>query len=79
MSGVTTADTKPGTDPSCRARKARRQITSNDREIPCRRAVAETCRGPLRLSRTIRSFADALQRRRRPVSTISSRSKVLFV
>lgn len=76
-SAVITAGTKPGVDPPCRAKNARRHITGNDREMLCRRAVAETCRGPLRLSRTIRSFAAALQRR--PVSTVSSRPKALSV
>src|SRR4051812_27067144 len=42
--------------------------------MPCRRAVEETCRDPLRLSATIRSFSSSFQRRRRPVSTTSTRS-----
>ena len=42
-------------------------------EIPCRRAVADDSRGAEKLSSTIRSFSAADHRRRRPVSTISSR------
>ena len=54
-------------------RNSRRHRVSNEREIPCRRAVADTRRGPARLSRTTRSFSSSDQRRRRPISTNSSR------
>lgn len=47
--------------------------------MPWRRAVSDTRRGPLMLSRTIRRFSSSVQRRRRPVSTISSRPKALCV
>ena len=42
--------------------------------MPYRRAVAATWRGACKLSRTILSFSPSDQRRRRPVSTTSSRS-----
>src|SRR5437660_11869217 len=42
--------------------------------MPYRRAVAATWRGASKLSRTILSFSSSDQRRRRPVSTTSSRS-----
>src|SRR6516164_5064083 len=42
--------------------------------MPYRRAVAATWRGACKLSRTILSFSSSDQRRRRPVSTTSSRS-----
>src|SRR3974390_731317 len=42
--------------------------------MPYRRALAATWRGPCKLSRTILSFSPSAQRRRRPVSTTSSRS-----
>src|SRR5438552_1210740 len=42
--------------------------------MPYRRAVAATWRGACMLSRTILSFSSSHQRRRRPVSTTSSRS-----
>jgi molybdopterin-binding protein len=44
------------------------------RDMPYRRAVADICRADCRLSRTILSFSSSDQRRRRPVSTTSSRS-----
>lgn len=47
--------------------------------MPCRRAVAETNRGPARLSSTMRAFSSSDQARRRPVSTISMRPKTLCV
>jgi hypothetical protein len=76
-SGDTIAGTKPCccSTPSLRsARNARRHRISNDRDMPYRRAVAEICRGVCKLSRTILSFSSSVQRRRRPVSTTSSRS-----
>jgi hypothetical protein len=60
-------------------RNARRHVTNCEREIPCRRAVAETIRGPARLSSTILSFSSSLQRRRRPLSTTSNRSNALCI
>jgi len=42
---------------SCSARNDRRHFRSNERETPYRRAVADTCRGPCRLSSTILSFS----------------------
>jgi len=42
--------------------------------MPYRRAVAATWRGACKLSRTSLSFSSSDQRRRRPVSTTSSRS-----
>jgi hypothetical protein len=59
------------------ARNARRHATSCEREILCRRAVADTSRGPARLSSTIFSFSSSLHRRRRRVSTTSTRSNAL--
>lgn len=56
-----------------RASVDRRPQCNNDRDRPYRRAVAATCRGPLRLSVTIRSFSSSVHRRRRPVSTTSNR------
>src|SRR5205814_7095670 len=55
-------------------RNDRRHRSSNEREMPYRRAVAATRRGVCKLSRTILSFSSSDQRRRRPVSTTSSRS-----
>src|SRR5207244_7841985 len=55
-------------------RNDRRHRSSNERETPYRRAVAATWRGACKLSRTILSFSSSDQRRRRPVSTTSSRS-----
>src|SRR6478672_9142574 len=55
-------------------RNDRRHRSSNERETPYRRAVAATWRGASKLSRTIFSFSSSDQRRRRPVSTTSSRS-----
>jgi hypothetical protein len=56
------------------ARKARRHVISNERDMPCRLAVDDIARGVSKLSNTIRSFSSSDQRRRRPVSTISNRS-----
>jgi len=56
------------------ARNERRHCSSCEREMPYRRAVAETWRGACKLSSTILSFSSSDQRRRRPVSTTSSRS-----
>jgi hypothetical protein len=56
------------------ARKARRHVISNEREMPWRLAVDEIARGVSKLSNTIRSFSSSDQRRRRPVSTTSNRS-----
>src|SRR5258706_1631884 len=76
-SGTTIAGTKP----ICCAgasfgsgRNDRRHRSSNEREMPYRRAVAATWRGACKLSRTILSFSYSDQRRRRPVSTTSNRS-----
>ena len=70
-----------GTNPACgraaspcAARNARRHSCSCHREMPWRRAVAATWRGERKLSRTTLSFSSSLQRRRRPVSTISRRA-----
>jgi hypothetical protein len=43
-------------------------------DMPWRRAVDDIARGASKLSLTIRSFSSSDQRRRRPVSTTSSRS-----
>ena len=64
-----TAVSAPGSSP-CRC--SRRHVDSKDRDIPCRRAVADTSRGPAKLSSVMRTFSATLQRRRRPVSTTSS-------
>src|ERR1035437_6557321 len=75
------ATTITGTKPACCAsgpvgsgRNERRHVTSNERDMPWRLAVEDIARGVCRLSMTIRSFSSSDQRRRRPVSTISSRS-----
>ena len=72
-SGTITAGTNPATSPSRPSRYALRHANSSWLEIRCRRAVADARRGPEKLSSTIRSFSASGQRRRRPVSTISSR------
>src|SRR5271167_910283 len=72
-SGTITAGTNPAMSPSRPSRYALRQANSSWLEIPCRRAVADASRGTEKLSSTIRSFSAADHRRRRPVSTISSR------
>jgi hypothetical protein len=74
---ATTARTKPlccMPEPIGSARKARRHVISNERDIPWRLAVDEIARGVSKLSNTIRSFSSSDQRRRRPVSTTSNRS-----
>src|ERR1700684_1602580 len=74
-SATTIAGTKPGWAASFGSgRNDRRQRSSNEREMPYRRAVAAIWRGACKLSRTILSFSSSDQRRRRPVSTTSSRS-----
>ena len=50
------------------SRNCRRHVVSSDREIPCRRAVAETSRRPAKLSSTIRSLSVSLHCRRRAAS-----------
>jgi hypothetical protein len=70
----TIAGTKPMVASPGSGRNDRRHRSSNEREMPYRRAVAATWRGVCKLSRTILSFSSSDQRRRRPVSTISSRS-----
>ncbi len=74
-SDTITAGTNPptGPSPSRPSRHALRHVCNCQVDIPCRRAVADTCRGPAQLSATIRSFASSVQRRRRPISTTSSR------
>jgi hypothetical protein len=61
------------------ATKSLRQVTSRERDRPYRRAVAATRRGSDMLSKTIRAFSSSDQRRRRPVSTTSSRFNALIV
>ncbi len=74
-SGVSTAGTKAGAGLAATPStfSARRHARSWKREIPCRRAVADTNRGAARLSITTRSFSSSDHRRRRPSSTISRR------
>lgn len=74
-----TALTNPASDLVRFAAKALRQVTSRERDKPYRRAVAATRRGSDRLSKTIRAFSSSDQRRRRPVSTTSSRFSALYV
>lgn len=71
--------TKPSSDLIRVAAKALRQVTNRERDKPYRRAVAATRRGSDRLSNTIRAFSSSDQRRRRPVSTNSSRFSLLIV
>lgn len=74
-SATTIAGTKPGRAAAFGSgRNERRHRSSNERETPYRRAVAATRRGACKLSRTILSFSSSDHRRRRPVSTTSSRS-----
>ena len=54
------------------SRANRRQLNSWLVERPWRRAVADTRRGPLKLSATIRCFSFNVHRRRDPVSITSS-------
>jgi hypothetical protein len=49
-------------------------VIGNERDMPWRLAVDDIARGASKLSVTIRSFSSFEQRRRRPVSTTSSRS-----
>ena len=51
----------------------RRHVNNCDGDSPYRRAVAETRRGPSKLSATIRRFSSSVQRRRAPVAITSSR------
>jgi hypothetical protein len=71
--------TKPASDLARFATKPLRQVTSRERDRPYRRAVAATRRGSDMLSKTIRAFSSSDQRRRRPVSTTSSRFRALIV
>jgi hypothetical protein len=75
LSSATTALTKMARF----ATKSLRQVTSRERDRPYRRAVAATRRGSDMLSKTIRAFSSSDQRRRRPVSTTSSRFSALIV
>ncbi|CAM5496617.1 hypothetical protein AFEL58S_03547 [Afipia felis] len=74
---VVSRSTSTGTNPTASdapsrpSRNALRQENNSWLEIPCRRAVAEACRGQEWLSSTIRSFASFVHRRRRPVLTTS--------
>jgi len=79
LSSATTALTKPASDLARFASKSLRQVTSRERDRPYRRAVAATRRGSDMLSKTIRAFSSSDQRRRRPVSTTSSRFNALIV
>ena len=54
-------------------RAKRRHAKSWLADSPCRRAVAETSRGALKLSATILCFSSSVQRRRAPVEITSSR------
>jgi hypothetical protein len=78
-SSATTTLTRPASDLVRFAAKALRQVTSRERDRPYRRAVAATKRGSDMLSKTIRAFSSSDQRRRRPVSTTSSRFSALIV
>src|SRR5690606_40005092 len=78
-SGVITAGTKPSTrtPPRRPSRNNCRQRYSCERETSCFSAVADTWRpSPEKPSSTIRSFASSVNRRRRPVPTISRRLTV---
>lgn len=76
--GITGTNVGTGFDPAGSSRKARRHVANFERDIPYRQAVAETSHGPATLSMTIIS-SSSLQRLRRHVSMISSRSKALCV
>ena len=67
------AGTKDGRGSGSGARAALRHANRCDGAIPCRRATAHTEASPKKLSATIRALASADHRRRRPVSTTSSR------
>ena len=56
------------------SRYIRRQVNSRDREISYRRAVADPCRCPRRLSSTIRILFSSDQCRRRPTSSAAKTS-----
>ncbi len=75
ISGSMFTGTKPGSS-SCPTswpeRARRRQLNNWLVESPCRRAVADTNRRPLKLSATIRCFSSNVHRRRDPVSITSS-------
>src|SRR3984957_1798423 len=76
-SGATVAGTKlvnSASAPSGAGQNNLCHCINSEREIPYRRAVDEIARGTRKLSTTIRSFSSSDQRRRRPVSTTSSRS-----
>jgi len=79
--GAVSATIIAGTKPVCctsgpfgSGRNDRRHLSNRGRDMPYRRAVDDTARGACRLSTTILSFSSSVQRRRRPVSTTSSRS-----
>jgi len=74
QSAAITAGTNPGSSSAARlsSRACRRQANSWLVESPCRRAVADTTRGALKLSATIRYFFSSVHRRRAPVSITSS-------
>ena len=55
------------------SRTSRRQVNNWPADNPYLRAVADTRRGALALSATIRRFSSGVQRRRAPVSITSSR------
>jgi transposase InsO family protein len=57
-------------------REGRCHVNNCDGDNPYRRAVAETRRGPSKLSATIRRFSSSVQRRRAPVAITSSRETV---
>ena len=74
---ISIARTKPpcwASGPAGSGRNKRRQVISNERDMPWRLAVDDIARGACKLSRTIRSFSSSDHRRRRPVSMTSSRS-----
>ena len=60
--------------PSSPVRYCRRQTVSRDREMPCRLAVALTCRFPAKLSSTIRTLSASFQCRRRTPSAADKTS-----
>jgi len=73
-SAAITAGTNPGTSSEIRlpSRACRRQANNWLVDSPWRRAVADTTRGALKLSATIRCFSSSVHRRRDPVSITSS-------
>src|SRR5262249_1252143 len=78
-SSATTALTKFVSGLARSASSAFRQVKSRERDSPYRRAIAATKRGSDMLSKTIRAFSSSDQRRRRPVSTTSSRFSAMIV